>query len=116
MALIKINGIDITAPTTYTIGIMDISKAQRNAAGTIFINRIATKRKLTLSWQFLYDYELSAILQLISDVFFDVTYVDPQTNAITTKTFYCGDRSTTAIDYTNGKMRWKDVKFDLIEQ
>jgi hypothetical protein len=116
MALIQINGVDITTPTSYTVGIMDISKAQRNAAGTMFINRIATKRKLTLSWQFLYADELATILQLVSDVFFDVTYVDPQTNSIVTKTFYCGDRSVTAVDYINGVMRWRDVKFDLIEQ
>ena len=47
--MIKINGVAMPAPSEYSVSIMDISKAERNAAGTMIIERIATKRKIELN-------------------------------------------------------------------
>ena len=52
----------------------------------------------------------------ISGMFFEVQYPDPQTGANRTGTFYAGDRSASGIDYQNSIMRYKEVKFSLIEQ
>lgn len=114
--MITIDGITIPTPTEYRVGIQDISKAERNARGAMIIERIATKRKLELSWAHLAQAELQQLLQLVAPVFFAVNYPDPQTGAVQTGTFYCGDRSTGALDYRNGKMRWKDIKFNLVER
>jgi len=116
MALIKINGVDIPTPSALSIGIMDLSKAERNAKGTMIIERIATKRKLSISYDYLSRNNLSNILKSISGVFFSVTYMDPQTNAMRTGTFYSGDRDAGLIDFKNGVPRYKDVKFDLVEK
>lgn len=116
MALIKIGGVEIPAPSDYVPGIMDISKAERNAKGTMIIERITTKRKLELSWKVLNQNEMSLILNAVAPVFFSVEYLDPQEGAVKTGTFYSGDRGCPALQYKNGTLRYKDVKFNLIER
>lgn len=116
MALISIGGVDIPAPSDLQVGIMDLSKADRNANGTMIIERIATKRKLELSWNYLSRTDLALILQTVSAVTFSVTYPDPQTNTNRTATFYCGDRSAGFLDFVNNVPRYRDVKFSLIER
>lgn len=113
--MIKINGVVLPTPSDYNPGIQDISKAERNARGTMIIERIATKRKIELAWKYLSQEELSLILNLISPVFFTVEYIDPKDGRIT-GTFYVGDRNVGALDYINGIIRWKDIKFSLIER
>jgi len=114
--LIKIDGWTIPTPSSYTAGVMDLSKAERNARGTIIIERIATKRKLELTWNYLDQDRLSQLLRAVSPVFFTVEYPDPQDGTMRTGTFYVGDRKAGAIDYRDGVVRWKDVAFNLIER
>jgi hypothetical protein len=116
MALVSISGVDLPTPTDFSVGIMDISKAERNARGTMIIERITTKRKLEISYAYLTSSELSALLQALSPVFYNVTYLDPQTGSNRTASFYCGDRSIGMLDFIGGVPRYKDVKFDLIER
>ncbi|OUM86647.1 MAG: hypothetical protein BAA01_11605 [Bacillus thermozeamaize] len=114
--MIKINGVEIPTPSEYRVGIQDLSKAERNARGTMIIERIATKRKLELAWNYLSEADLRMVLSAVSPVFFTVEYPDPQEGTRKTGTFYAGDRSVGALDYINGKIRWKDIKFNLIER
>lgn len=114
--MIKIDGITIPTPSDYTVGIMDLSKAERNARGTLILERIATKRKIELSWNYLDKDKLSQLLNLVSPVFFQVEYIDPQDNRRKTGTFYAGDRKVGALDYRNGVIRYKDIKFNIIER
>lgn len=114
--MIKINGVELPTPSDYSVGIMDISKAERNARGTMIIERIATKRKIEVSWNFLSQEDLSRVLNLVSPVFFTVEYIDPQEGRVKIGTFYVGDRVPKAMDYRNGKIRWKDIKISLIER
>lgn len=114
--MIKINGVVLPAPSEFQVNIMDLSKAERNARGTIIIERIATKRKIELEWSYLNKDDLSMVLNLVNSVFFTVDYIDPQTNGWRKGTFYVGDRSVGALDYRNGVIRYKDIKFNLIER
>ncbi|WP_142414385.1 DUF6711 family protein [Hathewaya massiliensis] len=114
--MISINGVELPAPTDFQVGIMDISKAERNARGSMIIERIATKRKLELALKNLSKEEVSKILKLVSPVFFNVTYVDPQDNSTRTGVFYCGDRNIGMLGFINGQIYYKDVKFNLIER
>lgn len=116
MSLIIIDGVEIPAPSEYSVGIQDISKAERNANGTMIIERVATKRKIELSWKYLDKDQLAQVLNAVSPVFFQVTFIDPQDNVTRTGTFYCGDRKAGMIDYKNGVPRYKDVQFNLIER
>lgn len=116
MSLIKINGVEIPTPSSYDVGIQDISNAERNAIGTMIIERIATKRKLELSWGVLTKEETSYLLNAVSPVFFNVEYIDPQTGGVKSGTFYCGDRTVPMITFVNGVPKYRDVKFNIIER
>lgn len=114
--MLKVNGMALPTPSDYRVGIQDISKAERNARGTMIIERITTKRKLELAWKHLSKTKLQQVLTAVSPVFFQVDYLDPQTNTDKTGTFYSGDRTVGALDYVEGEIRWKDIKFNLIEK
>lgn len=116
MALLLVNGVALPSPTELQVGVMDLSKAERNANGLILIERIATKQKLEMSWAFLTKDNLQQILSAIKPVFFSVTYPDPELGANRTGTFYVGDRTVGMLDYFNGVARYKDVGFNFIEQ
>jgi hypothetical protein len=115
MALITANGVNLPTPTDFQVGITDISKTDRNAAGTTIREVIATKRTLSLSWAYLSSTDMSTVLNAVSGVSYSVTYYDPQTNGNRTGNFYTGDRSLGMMDFISGVPRYKDVKFDLIE-
>jgi hypothetical protein len=114
--MIEINNILIPTPSSLKFGIMDISNSERNSKGEMLIDRIATKRKLTLNWNYLEPYDLSNLLALVNNIFFFVKYPDPMTGDFETKTYYCGDRSIGMFSYIDGKPRWNDISFDLIEK
>ncbi|MEG2291605.1 MAG: DUF6711 family protein [Clostridium sp.] len=116
MELIKINGVEIPTPSTYQIGIQDISNAERNANGTMIIERIATKRKIELSWNLLDRTKASILLNAVSQIFFEVQYVDPEDNGIKTGTFYCGDRTIPMITFVKGVPKYKGITFNIIER
>lgn len=114
--MIKINGTTLPSVVSFQVGIQDISKADRNANGTMIIERIATKRKLELAFEYLTKSQYQQVLNLVAPVFFNVEYPDPQTGNMRTGTFYCGDRTISGLDYYRGEMRWKGCKFNLIER
>lgn len=116
MSLIVINGVDIPTPSSFSIGIQDLSNAERNANGTMIIERVATKRKIELAWEFLTREQISTILNAVNPVFFNVEYIDPLLGDIKNGTFYSGDRSMALIDFRNGIPRYKDIKFNLVER
>ena len=116
MSLITVNGVDFPTPTDYQVGVLDISKSERNAAGTMIREIIATKRKIELSWSYLSKSQLSTVLNLVAPGFFTVTYVDPLGNDNRSGTFYAGDKNCGMLDFRNGVPRYKDVKFNLIER
>jgi hypothetical protein len=114
--MIEINNVLIPSPSTFKVGIMDISNAERNAKGTMLIDRIATKRKLDVSWRDLKGNDLAELLQLVNSVYFFVKYYDPMTNRLETKTFYVGDRNIGMFSYNNGNPIWDEISFNFIER
>lgn len=115
MALVTISGVAIPTPTALQVGIMDVSKAERNASGRMIIERIAVKRKLFFTYSYITQSDASSILKLVSPTYYTVTYLDPQDNITKSGQFYCGDRQLGFIDYSNGIARFKDFTFNLIE-
>lgn len=113
--MISINSVQMPTPTTFQIGITDLTKTERNANGGLIIEVIATKRKLDLSYNYLSATSFSTLLNAISASTFSVTYPDAQTAVDRTATFYCSEKNAGAIDYQNGIMRYKDVKLTFTE-
>jgi hypothetical protein len=116
MALITVAGVALPTPSSYGVGIQDLSKAERNAKGTMIIERIATKRTIQIEYKYLSKDDLSKVLKALSGTYFNVTYLDPQINGNRTASFYCGDRSMGMIDFVDGIPRYKDIQFNLIER
>lgn len=115
MALLNIGGVDMPAPTELTISVNDISKADRNANGTMVLERIATKQKLQLKWSYISDVDLKTVLNAISPTMYQVTYTNPLTNTSQSKQMYCGDRTAGVMYVSSGVVHYKDFGFDLIE-
>jgi hypothetical protein len=115
--MIKIDDVLIPTPSEFKVGIQDLSQAERNAAGTIIIERVrGGVRKLEMSWKHLSASDLQQLLSAVSPVFFTVEYPDPLTGSARTGTFYVGDRSVGSLNYLNGQPRWIDCKFNVIER
>ncbi|MGI6691156.1 MAG: DUF6711 family protein [Christensenellales bacterium] len=115
--MINVNGVKIKTPQKLSVGIYDVSKsADRNAEGTILIDRVAVKRKLEMEWGALTNAEISALLSAVTSVFFSVTYPDPQTGGSKTITCYVGDRSIPMLMYRGGVPMWEGLKMNFIEQ
>ena len=114
--MIKINNVKIPVPSSYAPSIMDITKAERNSKGDMQIDLINKKYKLELSWNFLEQDDMTALLNALeANVTFQVEFIDPKSGKPKTATFYKGDRSMGILDFINGAARWKDIKVNLIE-
>lgn len=115
--MLKVNGTTIKTPQKMSIGIYDVSKnADRNAEGTIMIDRVAVKRKVECEWGALTNAEMSALLSACTAVFFSVTYPDPMTGAAKTITCYVGDRTAPVYREISGVPLWEGLKMNFIEQ
>lgn len=115
--MLIINGVAVKTPAEFSVDISDIDGATtRNARGDLMRDRLAVKRKLSCSWNALTPAEASQILQAIENVFFTVSYPDPNTGTVITKTFYVGDRSTPMYRIKDGVPVWDGISFNLIER
>jgi len=115
--MIKVNGVTIKTPSKFTVGLYDVSKtADRNAQGTILIDRVAVKRKLEMEWPAMSNSEMSTLLSAVTSLFFDVNYPDPQTGAAKTISCYVGDRTAPMYRVIGGVPMWEGLKMNFIER
>ena len=117
--MITINTVAIPTPSTYSVGIMDLTKSWRANNGLMNMEYVASKRKVECTWLYMSNSELSSFLQLIqgaSNMFFTLAYPDPQTNSIRSGLFYVGDRTVGSMDYISSAIRWKNITCNFIEQ
>ena len=113
--MIKINNVEMPSPISFTPMMMDITKAERNSQGKMFIEIIATKYKLDLVWGILTQSEMTMLLNALNPVSFNVTFLDPVTGADKTVACYKGDRTIPIASFVDGTAHWKDFKVNLIE-
>lgn len=116
MALLTIGSTALPTPSSYQIGVMDITNAERNAQGLMLIERIAQKRKIEISYAYLSASDLASIMSLTAPIFYNLTYLDPATNTYVTGSFYNGDRTMGMIDFQGGVPRYKDLSIHFIER
>ncbi|WP_196002016.1 DUF6711 family protein [Clostridium sp. 1001271B_151109_B4] len=116
--MLSINGVAIATPKGYEPSITDLDgESNRNANGEMIRDRIAVKRKLNCEWGPLTQGEISTLLSAVSNVFFTVTFPDPELG-ITTKTMYVGDRTAPAYFYDEKtkEVKWSGLKMNFIEK
>ena len=118
MAVLRVNGVDMPAPSTMKINIFDVSaSADRSASGIAVIDRVGTKRKLEMTWAHLTPAQLSALLTAVGEkLFFTAEYPDPQTGGMRSMNCYCGDRATGILRMDGNSPVWTDVEMNWIER
>lgn len=118
-SLLKINGVAIVTPTTFTYTRQDYDlDSARSVTGEMVRQRICTKVKLELTWRTgAMDVQSMAILlQACDDVFFEVEYFDPHEGEFVTSIFYRGDITGQMYSFVNGQPVFDEVRFNLIEK
>jgi len=116
--MFKINGVDVPTPSKYEPDIEDIDgETNRNGYGDMLRDRIAVKRKLILEWPPLTYTQMMNLLKAVKDVYFTVTYPDPELGEVT-KTMYVGPRKAAAYSYdkTTKEVKWKGLAMNFIEK
>lgn len=118
MALLKVNGVAIKAPSSMSFGIQDISApdAGRGQDLTMYKGKLGQKQTIQLGWNMVTPVEAAAILTAFDPEYFNVTYTDPKTNATVTKEFYCGDRSAPIQQWNVNNKYFNSITFNIIER
>ena len=119
MSMLKINGVAIATPKSFKVNLYDLDgETYRNAKGDLIRDRIAVKRTLECEWPPLSMTDISTLLQAVQDVFFEVEYPDPLIGAVTTRTFYVGDRTMPVYwkDPRTGEYLWAGLTMNFIER
>lgn len=116
--MITIGGTSIKTPSEFSLGYLDLDRAERNANGEMIIDFIAQKRKIEMSWKLLTSAEAELIRSLAKNGsvrFVTVTY--PQADGtIASGTFYASDFVLGMLDYRYSVPRYKDVKLSMIQK
>ena len=113
--------VSIPEPSSYQYDRSDYDAEEgsyRDITGEMNRERIATKVKLTLSWNSaaLSASEVSTLLQTFDPLFVDVRYYDPHEGGFRETKMYVGDRSLNMYTFRGGKAVWNTISFNLIEK
>lgn len=115
-----INGVAVKTPQEFSVGIqsIDADSSGRNAAGQMVRDVVAEKVKLQVKWGALSALEMSIILKNIRTNFFPIHYFDPLQNGMTTKIFYCGDRTALVYSWHEqlDRCMWESLSVNFIER
>lgn len=118
--LVSVDGAVCPCPSVFTWGLNDVSgkdagRVQDDFA-TMYKNRVAQKRKITLAWNGVGKELASKILQMFNPEYVDVKYWDTQDGCFETRTFYVGDRSAQVKCWNVNSKLYTSVGFDIIER
>lgn len=121
MNILKINGVDICNPSSLQWQETDLDGSDgtgRNQQGDMFIDRIASKRTLSVTFPAMDDEQMSTLLNAIDDTFFEVEYPDPKLGKRNTMTVYVSDRVVPIYGYDKDKSMWlwQGMSIDLMER
>lgn len=117
MLIIEINGTAFK-PSVMEFGFQDISapNAGRDQNGLMHKMYLTSKIKINLEWWEPSRALTAQILQAVSSEYFTVRFWNPETNSLTTRTMYVGDRSAPVRMWGDGAAWYSKVSFNLIER
>lgn len=118
MAMIWVDGVEVKTPSSFSWGLQDVSDSAsgRTQDAIMHKNRIAQKRKISLSWAAPTPSETAAILQAFNPEYINVKYPDAMSGKNETRVFYVGDRASPVKIWNIGNRRYESISFDLIER
>lgn len=117
--MIYINNILMPSPKS-----MDIKKepiwsknTSRTASGDMVGDIIAYKYNIDIVWPTLSASDVKKIENSITQsAFFNVGFIDPATNILTTKSFYAGTPTYPVYSYANGLKTYSGMSVTFIQQ
>lgn len=117
-SMIKVDGVMIKTPSSFTWGLQDISQSNsgRTQDALMHKNRIAQKRKIDMVWSMPTPEETHSILEAFRPEYVNVTYYDPDDGKVVTRNFYTGDKSAPVKTWMIGKKRYESLSFNIIER
>ena len=120
MAFLAINGHALPSPKRDVATIVTtLVDSGRDASGVVVGQKIGRDQyKIdALEWPYLTAAEWSYILSLMTDFFFNLTFVDPVTNSLRTIRAYCGDRRAEPykLDSNGIPTHYRNCKVNLID-
>lgn len=123
MAIITVKKNDGTVvalpdPNSFSWSLQDIDAdgTGRNQNGDTFRDRVAVKRKWTMTWSALHPEEMSVLLNAVTDVFFEATGPDALLGGNYTMTCYVGDRTAPIYTCYTGEPLWESLSMNFIER
>lgn len=112
--------VDVKTPDKFDWGLQDVSSSDSgrvsDASATMYKNRMAQKRKISLGWNDPSGSETAAILRAFNPEYVWVRYLDPMADEYQVRQFYVGDRSAPLRQVTIGGATYRTVSFDIIER
>ena len=116
--MLIINGNAVASPSALNVSIEergDFSKC--NVLGERLADRLAVKRMIDVEWALLSQADMAAVLDAIGkNVFFKLTYPDPETGAGREAVCRAEERSARMYRMDGGSPVWTDVRMRWEEQ
>lgn len=105
-------------PSSFSWSLQDIDAdgTGRDQDGDAFRDRVATKRKWTMTWPALHPKEMSVLLNAVTDIFFEATGPDAMTGENRTMTCYVGNRTAPMYSCIDGEALWESLSMDFVER
>ncbi len=118
------NGEVIPLPTpnslSWNLSDLDAEGSGRSKKGNMFRDRVAIKRKLGISWEYLNAADTSKTLTAVSDIFFYLRYPDAMTGGFRRMRCYVGDRTAPNLqikgDGDDVDFFWDGMSCNIIER
>jgi len=116
-AIFKINNTFIPEPSDCSVDVYPLhgEDSGRTADGKMHTTVIGTKRKVDLSYKFMSQNQLPALLNLVNVQYYNLTYKDP-ISGIKTIECYGTDLTQTLQHAVRYNGLWRDVKISCIER
>lgn len=115
MAMLKIGGVDMPAPSVFKLPRFDLDSGDTNRNEEGYLQRDRIRQgiyKIELEWKGITSVQLNIIETAIAPASVQVTFLTA--SGLQTKTMYAGDRQTELIKYQSTDIRW-NISFSLTE-
>ena len=108
----------VQCPSGFTWGEIIVSDedAGRLQNARMYVNEVAKKVQISLSWNGITGDEAATILSAFRHEYFYMKYLDPVTNSYVTKEFYHGDFSAPVYAWWDRGTLYESISFDVIER
>lgn len=113
---LTLEGVNIKAPSTFTIQKYNVTKSGRVASGMMTMELVAKKRKFITHYNTINSADKTELESVLdgSNMFMNFTYEED--GVIKTAKVYVGDLEAAVARNSTGTVYYKDWEFHLIEQ